>query len=631
MAQDVLRDVDDDEVARVAAADRLDVVDDRAGHLAVGAVDRLERHRDLAPGPVPLERLGLVGIDIDGERLERLRARCAGIGERTQRRLVDPGDQDDGVDPRGQELDLGVPLGRGDLLGDPAVVAGDALHHDEEHRHRRDRDPGAVGELGDEDDDEDDAGHRGADGVDDPAAHHPTTPGRVPLEPQQSVPVTDHADLACRERHEDADDVELDEATDLGVEGEDEDDRGQRQDDDAVGEGEPVATILELAREVAVLGQDRGEHREAVERGVGREHEDDAGHRDRDVEGQREVVEDRLRELADDRLLGVGRAVRELEHARGDLLADLAVLGESLHVGGRVDVADPGAVGQRDDADEHGDRDATHEEQGGGGVLALGLLEGRDAVGDRLDPGEGGAAGRERAQEQEEAGGRREAAGEGRVGDDIQVGALGLGQGTGRRSEEPPEGHADDGDHEAIGRKGEGRPRLADPAQVHGGEQHDQPTRDEGLVAIDERDRRRRVLDARRDRHRDREDVVDEQRARDGQTGEGADVGVGHLVVATTGGIGVDVLPIGHDDDEHHDGDGQADLPREGVGRQSGDREGDEDFVGRVGDRRQRVARKHRQGDLLRQQGLAEAVAAHGPTQDDALDDAPARTHVEPL
>ena len=46
------------------------------------------------------------------------------------------------------------------------------------------------------------------------------------------------------------------------------------QEDDAVAEGQPVAAGVQLAREQVVPGQDRAEHREAVERGVGGEHED---------------------------------------------------------------------------------------------------------------------------------------------------------------------------------------------------------------------------------------------------------------------------------------------------------------------------------------------------------------------
>ena len=53
--------------------------------------------------------------------------------------------------------------------------------------------------------------------------------------------------------------------------------RGRGEHDDAVREHQPVAAVRELAREVAVLGDDRRQAREAVVRGVRREHEDRGG------------------------------------------------------------------------------------------------------------------------------------------------------------------------------------------------------------------------------------------------------------------------------------------------------------------------------------------------------------------
>ena len=84
--------------------------------------------------------------------------------------------------------------------------------------------------------------------------------------------------------------------------------RGAGEDEDAVGEGEPVAAGVQLARQVAVLGEDRAEHREAVEGGVGGEDEDEPGDdRDEDDPGV-EAVEDRLGDLAHDRVLDVAVA-----------------------------------------------------------------------------------------------------------------------------------------------------------------------------------------------------------------------------------------------------------------------------------------------------------------------------------
>ena len=108
-----------------------------------------------------------------------------------------------------------------------------------------------------------------------------------------------------------------------------------REEDDAVGEREPVAAGVQLARQEAVAGQDRAEHREAVEGGVGGEHEDEPGDGGDAVEAEREAAEDRLGELADDRVLHVvvadRRAVAQQLRRR--------VLGELT----------PVQVGERDD------------------------------------------------------------------------------------------------------------------------------------------------------------------------------------------------------------------------------------------------------------------------------------------
>ena len=73
------------------------------------------------------------------------------------------------------------------------------------------------------------------------------------------------------------DDVELDQRGDLGAERDHERDGRQGQEQDAVGERQPVTAGVQLARQVAVLRQDRAQHRKAVERGVGGQHQDQRG------------------------------------------------------------------------------------------------------------------------------------------------------------------------------------------------------------------------------------------------------------------------------------------------------------------------------------------------------------------
>ncbi len=220
-------------------------------------------------------------------------------------------------------------------------------------------------------------------GVDHPGALHLAAHRRVGFGAQQPRPVPDHADLAERERHEHADDVELDERGDLGAERDDERDRGERQEQDAVGERQPVAAGVQLPRQETVLGQNRSQHGKAVERGVGGEHQDQRGDPGDQVEPDREVVEHRIGELRDERLLViVGRGADELfVWPLGDLHA--------------------GLLGQHDDAHEQRDRDPAEQRQRRCGVARLRFPERRHPVADGLDTGQRRTAGRERPRDKE--------------------------------------------------------------------------------------------------------------------------------------------------------------------------------------------------------------------------------------
>ena len=95
-------------------------------------------------------------------------------------------------------------------------------------------------------------------------------------------PVPDHARLAEREGRENPDDVQLDQPIEVGVEAEDQADRGAGQQQDAIAVDEPITPGLQLPGQEAVLGEDRGQHREAVERRV-RSEDEDAGRDDLEV------------------------------------------------------------------------------------------------------------------------------------------------------------------------------------------------------------------------------------------------------------------------------------------------------------------------------------------------------------
>ena len=79
-----------------------------------------------------------------------------------------------------------------------------------------------------------------------------------------AVPVPDHAGLAQRERGEHAEDVQLDQPGGRAVERVDQPAGDDREQDDAVGEGQPVAAGVQLARQEAVAG--RGSRRAAGSR-----------------------------------------------------------------------------------------------------------------------------------------------------------------------------------------------------------------------------------------------------------------------------------------------------------------------------------------------------------------------------
>ena len=116
-------------------------------------------------------------------------------------------------------------------------------------------------------------------------------------------PVPQHAELADGERHKDADDVELDQSRDVSVECDDQDDREEGQHQDPVAVGQAVAAGVQLARQIAVPGQDRAKHREAVESGVRSQEQDQHRSGHDEVERRLEVGEYGLGQLADGRLL----------------------------------------------------------------------------------------------------------------------------------------------------------------------------------------------------------------------------------------------------------------------------------------------------------------------------------------
>ena len=482
------------------------------------------------------------------------------------------------------------------------VVVVDPPHHEPQDRHGDDGDPGAGQELRDQDHHQDDAGGHEGEGADPPAAQRLSPLPRVRrigLREEQPVPVPDHAGLAEGERDEHPDDVELDQLGRLGVEGVDEHAGEQREQDDAVAEDQPVAAVVHLPRHVAVLREDRGEHREAVERGVGRQHQDQR--RDQLHEVERQVVlavEDPLADLRDD-----GRLRRAVEADQG-----VVALGDAYAELDR----------QERDADEHRHRDPTHERQGVGRVLGLRLAERGYAVADGLDPGQGRAARGERPQPEEHHPGRAQVV---QLRLDVVVGGTGLEVRTAGQPDDADRDHRDDPEHEGVGRDREGGARLADAPKVEQHDDHDDGERRSDPVARHPREQRRgcQVLHAGRGRHRDRQDVVDQQRGGDDQPELSPEVGVGDLVVATAARVGVDVLPVRGDDRGHHRDHPEGGVPGQVQERGAAQRQDDQDLLGRVRHGGEGVAREDRQRDPLGQQRLPEPVGPHRPPEDDAF------------
>jgi hypothetical protein len=139
-------------------------------------------------------------------------------------------------------------------------------------------------------------------------------------------------------------------------------------------------------------------------------------------------------------------------------------------------------------------------------------------------------------------------------------------------------------------------------------------------VGGDERHHRAQVRHAGGHRHRDGEDVVDEQRARHRHPELRPQVDRGHLVVAAARRVRVHVLPVGRHHGDHHHGHRQRDPRRVHVGGGTRDRQRQQDLVGRVGHRRERVGGEHGKRDALREQRVLQPVRSERATHEQPLE-----------
>ena len=447
-------------------------------------------------------------------------------------------------------------------LGHRAVVAFDRLEPDHDDRDDDERHPRATGELRRCHDQQHDGRRDRADGVDHDVA---LVPGLLFL-----LMVTHHSRLRQRERQEHAHGIQRDQGVGGTAERDDERAGRGREHDHTVREHEAIPTVRELARQIAVVGDDRRQPREVGVRGVGREGEDRGGRELQDHVERRAAAEHCRSQLRHHRRL-LGRVRTE-------------VVGQDLH------------------AHEQCPEDDSHPDQGGRGVLRLRAAERGNPVGDRLHSGECDRARREALQQDEDA----ERAThqvvprllEGDRIDPVDV--------IEHEAAEQAVAHqcAEDRDVDVGGHR-EDPARLLDAAQVRQADAHDedQPQRDAVLLQVLERRDRHDGGDTGRDRHCDGEDVVDQQRRTRDERRVLTEVLAADDVAAATARIGEDRLAVRRDDDREQDRDGDADrderVQPEREAR-SADRDDEEDLLRRVRGGRDRVRREHRERDGLR-------------------------------
>ena len=594
MPHDELRGVDRDDLGAVGLAAGLDVLDQRHADVAVGRAQDPQRDLDIVLNPLALELRGGRVVDRDVDRLDAFVAGGDRVVESLEHGLVDLADQDDRVVALCTEAGGGICL---DLGVDVAVVAVYAEHQRVEDRHDHEDQPGAVGELGHGDDHEHGEGHERAEAVDHQIGAHLSAFELARALAQQPSPVPDHAGLAEGEGDEDTDDVELDQRGDVRVVDHQDHDRGRGEGDDAVRVDEAVAAGGQGLRRVAVGGEHRAEQRESVEGGVRREQQ----HRGRrsldDEEGQGVVAEHRGGDLRDHAALRSGGAILE-----------------SHQVAGVLDVVDTRDQGHRDEADEQDDRDAAHGDERLLRVLDLGAAEGLDTVADRLDTGEGGASARERPEQQQDDGGLCD-----RLTLDGEAGGLGDGGVAERGAEQSDADHDGDAADEEVGGHGEGFARLAHASEVRRGQQDDEDHGHLDPEAVEERQRRDDVVDARGDRHGHRHDVVHQQGGCDDQAGLLAQILAGDLVIAPATGVRLDQQAVGDDDHHHQQHDRRRDEGGEGQERQPADEQDQQELLRGVRHRGERVAGEDRKCQVLGEQLSLELVGGERVSDEPAL------------
>lgn len=278
---------------------------------------------------------------------------------------------------------------------------------------------------------------------------------------------------------------------------------------------------------------------------------------------------------------------------------------------------------QGGDSDEHDDRQGPHDAQGRGCVAALGLLEARHTVADRLHPRQGRAARGEGTQDQrhqQQATGLLLRSYADRCG--LRNGGM-----TAGHLQQPERDHREHTQDEAVGGDREELARLLGAAQVHQRQERNQPDGQKYDMGCQRWDCRDDVRHTGGHRHRDGQHVVDQQRARGDQSGIAAQVGPAHRVRSAASGIGVAGLAVGQHHHHQQQYDGARDPGRKVQQRQPPQAEHQQDLFGGVRVGRQRVAAEDREGQLLGQQRLPQHRAAKGTSDQQAFGKVGKRAH----
>jgi len=117
-----------------------------------------------------------------------------------------------------------------------------------------------------------------------------------------------------------------------------------------------------------------------------------------------------------------------------------------------------------------------------------------------------------------------------------------------------------------------------------GGEHDHESDRDLDPPGVEHRERGDDIVHAGGDRHRDGEDVVDDEGTCSHERGALSELVLRDGIRAAATGIGVDRLSVGRDDDREQCDDREPDVRRPGQRGGAAENEDQQDLVGRIGD-----------------------------------------------